>query len=522
MTEGDELRRRAQTLLDGPPYERPPTGDIANRASSRRQRARGAAMAAVAVAAVLGIVVIRAGDDGRRRGDTTLTPAATTTTTTTVAPPPPGTTIADLRLTEIAPPARGVFVSLQALDGSFLAVEQTNDSSLGRVWRLDSRRRWRAVTLAPELRGTRGVSFSTARGQVIAIARRDFRSEVLNGASLDSLRPSQWNSSLAALPAAMPVAPPPGKGIAVGAQVESVAVGDSGLVVVGRVSADFNRTLLPQAVQAALRRGPGNVVVVGGNVIVNGIGANGFTKLYERPAAELGLTAAEVEYLAQPEERYAVSIWRAAWGEPVEQVPPADVPIAGRAGNLAALAVRDGFLVAVPRAGTTDLWFSTDGRKWEPRAPLSRPIAWDPGGAIVDLGSRLVVGELQVVSGDGGRTWTPMSVPPSVPGGALGLTRGSTGFGVLGVDQPINVSNLVTGAATIGYSPDGLRWTSAPLDELLGFKANTPSIAANDESALISASLRAPGARAQRFWVVSIASRARSTSAPVASAPLRG
>jgi len=57
-------------------------------------------------------------------------------------------------------------------------------------------------------------------------------------------------------------------------------------------------------------------------------------------------------------------------------------------------------------------------------------------------------------------------------------------------------------AGRLLYSPDGRHWSSVSLKKTLGFDANIPTIAVGDRSAILETGLRAPGAVAQRFWLV--------------------
>jgi hypothetical protein len=130
---------------------------------------------------------------------------------------------------------------------------------------------------------------------------------------------------------------------------------------------------------------------------------------------------------------------------------------------------------------------------------------------LVDLGSRWVVPSAEVVTDDGGRSWIPFDLSgdlASRPGAPplLGVS-GTSAFGLLGASTPLDASIVKTFAGRLLYSPDGLHWTAADLDQTLGFTANIPSIAVGERSAILESGLRALGVQRQRFWLVTLNAR---------------
>jgi hypothetical protein len=89
-------------------------------------------------------------------------------------------------------------------------------------------------------------------------------------------------------------------------------------------------------------------------------------------------------------------------------------------------------------------------------------------------------------------------------GATLFTPSGTSAFGLLGSSNALDVPSLTVFAGRLLYSPDGVHWSSVTLAKALGFDANLPAIAVGDSSAILAAGLRAPGAQAQRFWLVTL------------------
>ena len=119
MVDGSEVRRRAQPLLDRPPYEALPLDELRARRTAvrtHRTRRRLAALGVVVVlAAAAGAVALR--HDGNGGGNVAVR-------TTGTAPPvtaPTTATITDLRFTPIAGPDGGTGVALAPVGDHFFA-----------------------------------------------------------------------------------------------------------------------------------------------------------------------------------------------------------------------------------------------------------------------------------------------------------------------------------------------------------------------------------------------------------------
>lgn len=496
MTDDRELRRRAQSLLDRPPYEPLSSDDLRARAATRQHRARRRIVGGLCVVVVAAAAIVIARYQGRT-DDRVVTVAPSTT-----APPvtvPAGTTIADLRLTSIAGPDGTTRVDLYAAGDRFLAIE--GDQGVERAWTGDASGRWRAIDVPDELRGTFIKVVQQLRDRVVVIGTSVHGRVVLEGRSLDHLKVSRWSSKSPTLPAVVYPPPPLGRGIVASGDVDATAVGDHGIVMVGRAAATLNHALLPKSVRDALRTRPGRVDVRGGRVIVTDSGASSTSTIFDRPARALGLSAAETDYLERLGNSSQVVVWGAAWGKPIRQLPGSGIEKFGRYGNFELTRVTDGFVLTAPDAATTSaVWSSTDGRRWRKLAAPPRSLA-----GLIEVGSRWVVASAGVVSDDEGRSWIPTDLSDDLAahsGSTLFTPGGTSAFGLLGSSNALDVPSLTVFAGRLLYSPDGAHWSSVALAEVLRFDANIPYLAVGNTSAILESGLRALGVQAQRFWLV--------------------
>jgi hypothetical protein len=494
VVDDNELRRRAQPLIDRPPYEPLPLGDVRQRAAARTRRARvqiiSAFCAVAVVAATVGVVSIYGQSDGHNVAVPTTYTAAPVTV-------PVGTSIADLRFTPIAGPDGDKNVAVYATGDQFLAVE--GDQGFERAWIGDANGRWRAIAVPDVAQGLYIRSVQQLHGHAVVVLDSRNGPVVLEGPSLADLKVSRWTSDSAALPAVKHPIPPRGHGITVSAVVESTAVGERGILMVGTVSAGLNRDLLPKSVRDTLARRPGRIDVRDGRVIatVSGIDHTPF----DRPARALGLTAAEIDYLSRPDDsRIEVAVWGAAWGRPIRRLPAAGLDRSARLVNPALTRVSDGFVMTSDTSGSSEMWWSRDGRSWRYLTVPPRK-AW----GVIEVGSRWAVPSAGIVSDDEGRSWIPIDLAGDLAahsGTTVFEPGGTSAFGLLGASNGLDVPSLTVFVGRMLYSPDGMHWSSVSLADALGVDANIPTIAVGDRSAILEAGLRAPGVQPQRFWLI--------------------
>jgi hypothetical protein len=506
VDDDNELRRRAQPLLDRPPYEPLPLDQLRSHAVRRKQRARRRFAVGLSVVLVgAGTVIEIRGNGGS--SDQRLVTAGTSTTLPPVTAPA-GTTMANLRFTPIAGPDGDNAVELHAVGDGFLAVEGAQGVS--RAWSGDAAGRWHPITVPDGLRGERVGSVVQLRDRVIVVADTNQGPVVLAGASLDHLkRSSPWTVGTAAVPARIRPAPPPGRGVVVSGYVETTAVGEAGIVMVGRASATLNRELLPKSVRDAFARPVvGRIDVTDGRVVA-WVERDGVKRtLYDRPAGELGLTDAEVAYLSRSDDsRAEIVVWGAAWGKPIRQLSGAGIDPYQRYGNFALAHVSDGFVLTAPTSAASELWWSRDGRSWLHLASPPHMVTADDSW-LIELGTRWVISSAGGISDDKGRSWTAIDLSGDVAHrtGAASLfgSHGTSAFGLLAGSTPIDASTVTTFAGRLLYTPDGSHWSSVALDDLLDFAANIPTIAVGDTAAILEAGLRAPGVQPQRFWRITL------------------
>lgn len=425
-------------------------------------------------------------------------------TTATAAPVtvPAGTSITDLRFTPITGPNGDKNVALYPAGDQFLAVE--GDQGFRRSWIGDANGRWRQVAMPQILQGALIENVTRVHNRIVVIGSVSRRRVVLEGQSFDDLRESPWSASTLLLPATISPAPPSGHGIEVSGYPDATAVGEHGIVMIGRASANLNLELLPSSIRDAYVQAPGRVDVRDGRVILTG-GSDFDRPLFDEPARALGLTAAEIEYLSRPDEaRSRIVSWGADWGQPIRQFPTAGIDDFRRYGNFALTRVADGFVLTAPDTATAyAIWWSRDGRAWQ---ALTAP----PGEimSLVEVGSRWIIPSASVVSDDQGRSWIPNDIAGNIArhAGASPLlgAGGTSEFGLLGSSNPLDASTVTVFAGRLLYSPDGMHWSSVTLEQALGFDANIPTIAVGNRSAIVEAGLRAPGVVAQRFWLVTL------------------
>ena len=217
-------------------------------------------------------------------------------------------------------------------------------------------------------------------------------------------------------------APPPGHSIVVSGYVDGSAVGENGIVLVGTVSAQLDRALLPESVRDAYVRHLGRIDVRDGRVVAWIYNDEGKQEtLFDEPASGLGITADEARYLAGSDEsRSEMAVWTAGWGKPIRQWPATGVDLGQRYGNFSVTRVSDGFVLTAPTATASEMWWSRDGRSWQHLAPPPRGVVGEDDSWLVELGSRWVVASAGVVSDDRGRSWTPIDFT-----GDLATTRGT-------------------------------------------------------------------------------------------------
>lgn len=470
-------------------------GDVRERAATRKQRARrrlvGGLCVAVVAVGTIGALVRYHG-----RPDDSIV-AVRTTGTAPLVTVPAGTTVADLRFTRIVGPDRDNRVDIYAAGNRFLAVDGAE--GVARAWIGNASGQWRAITVPDGLRGTRIASVVQVQRRVVVVGATNEGPVVLEGSSLDRLKVSRWTSEAASVPAVIQPHPPPGRGILVSGYVDSTAVGASGIVLAGTVSASLDRTLLPKSIRDALARQPGRIDVRDGRVVAWVSDKGKQRTLFDRPVSALGLTSAEAEYLSRPDDsRTELAVWAAAWGKPIRQVRATGIDTRQRFGNAHLFRVSDGFVL---NADVSDMWWSRDGHDW-------RRFASPPASVmeLVELGSRWVALSAHVISDDGGRSWTPIDLSSdlatSTGTGSLLGGQGASAFGVLAASTPIDPATVAVFAGRLLYSPDGRHWSSVSLKKTLGFDANIPTIAVGDRSAILETGLRASGAVAQRFWLV--------------------
>lgn len=498
MADESELRRRAQPLLDRPPYEPLPIAALRERATTRTRRARRRLIGGLCVVVVAsGTVAAVARYQGRSDEQVAVRTTDATTPHVTV---PSDTTIADLRFTRIVGPDSTNRVEIYAAGDRFLAVQ--GDEGVARAWVGDASGRWRAIAVPVGLRGVRIGTVARLEGRFVVVGATDRGPVVLEGAALDRLKLSHWTSEASSIPAVIHPAPPPGRGIVVSGYVESTAVGTSGIVLAGKVSATFDRALLPQSVRDAYVGHLGRVDVRDGRVVAWIIDGGKERTLFDQPASALGLTAAQGKYLARSDDRRTeLAVWAAAWGKPIRQLPVTGIDTHQRLGNVRLYPVTGGFVLNAPTTAGNEMWLSRDGRAW-------RHLASPPGEVmeLVELGSRWVAPSARVSSDDRGRSWTPIDLERDLATtrgtGSLFGAQGVSAFGMLAASTPLDAATVTTHASRLLYSPDGVHWSSVALDALLDFTANVPYIAVGDRSAILGAGLRAPGVQPQRFWLV--------------------
>lgn len=490
VADDNDLRRRAQPLLDRPPYEALPVADLRSRAVARSRGARRRLAAALCVVVIAGGSGVVALTHSRSKNPKVALRTIGTAPPVTV---PAGTTIADLQVTPIAGPDDGTLVGLYPVGDRFLAT--SGDTYVSGAWIGDASGHWRALPVPHDLRGAHMGTVEQVGHRVVVIATgKQGRPIVLAGPSLDRLQETRWTGDAGSLPAAIHPAPPPGHGITVTGVAEATEVGVGGVVMVGSVSAALNRDLLPKSVRDALAKRPGLVEIRDGRVIVTISGTS--DPMFDQSARSLGLTPAEVDYLSPDAGHAQTAVWGAAWGDPLRQLRVTGIDVDAQVGNLGLTRVSDGFVLT----GASAMWWSHDGRAWRPLAPT-------PGGAtgLVQIGSRWVAASAGAFSDDEGRSWKAINLNGNLAahsGTTVFQPGGASSFGLLGASVGLDAATLTTFAGRLLYSPDGAHWSSVDLDDTLSFKANIPSIAVGDHAAILESGLRAPGVQPQRFWTV--------------------